>query len=121
MQTAVLIAGVEDPENELIKPAAQGTKNVLSSAVKSKDTVKRVIVTSSFAGLEMMLVSCISIGLIASCMLFFAMQLCSGSSGNCCPWSNAHARHHRCAQPCQQQCIYMNSTNKTFKGIASAR
>ena len=34
----------------MIKPALEGTKNVLSSVLKSKDTIKRVIVTSSFAG-----------------------------------------------------------------------
>ena len=43
-------ADVKDPVKEFIEPAVQGTKNVLSAAIKSKDTVKRVIVTSSFAG-----------------------------------------------------------------------
>lgn len=39
-----------DAHKELIQPAVDGTKNVLSSVAKSKDTVKRVILTSSVAG-----------------------------------------------------------------------
>ena len=35
---------------DLVEPALHGTQNVLSSVAKSKDTVKRVIKTSSFAG-----------------------------------------------------------------------
>ena len=45
-----MFAGVEDVENELLKPAKQGTLNVLQSVSKSLDTVKRVVLTSSFAG-----------------------------------------------------------------------
>ncbi len=45
------VAGApEDPEAFFVKPAVEGTKNVLSSVLKSKDTVKRVVLTSSFAG-----------------------------------------------------------------------
>ena len=36
---------------DLVEPAVHGTQNVLSSVAKSKDTVKRVIQTSSFAGM----------------------------------------------------------------------
>ncbi|KAK9792717.1 hypothetical protein WJX73_002527 [Symbiochloris irregularis] len=43
--------GVEDPENELVKPAKEGTLNLLKSVAKSKDTVKRVVLTSSFAAM----------------------------------------------------------------------
>ena len=41
---------VEDPQKDLVDPALMGTRNVLSAAVKSKATVKRVVLTSSFAG-----------------------------------------------------------------------
>ncbi|KAK9812007.1 hypothetical protein WJX73_008070 [Symbiochloris irregularis] len=42
---------IEDPENDLVKPAKEGTLNVLKSVAKSKDTVKRVVLTSSFAAM----------------------------------------------------------------------
>ena len=41
---------VEDPQKDLVDPALLGTKNVLNAAVKSKATVARVVLTSSFAG-----------------------------------------------------------------------
>jgi nucleoside-diphosphate-sugar epimerase len=41
----------EDPQKELVDPAVKGTKNVLSSVAKHKDTVKRTVVTSSFAAI----------------------------------------------------------------------
>lgn len=41
---------VKDPMKDLVEPAVHGTQNVLSSVAKSKDTVKRIIQTSSFAG-----------------------------------------------------------------------
>ena len=41
---------VQDPMKDLVEPAVHGTQNVLSSVAKSKDTVKRIIQTSSFAG-----------------------------------------------------------------------
>ena len=40
----------EDPQEFFVKPAMEGTKNVLASVLKRKDTVKRVVLTSSFAG-----------------------------------------------------------------------
>ncbi|KAK9850976.1 hypothetical protein WJX84_006340 [Apatococcus fuscideae] len=46
------VAGApEDPEAFFVKPAVDGTKNVLSSVLKSKDTIKRVVLTSSFAAM----------------------------------------------------------------------
>lgn len=41
---------VHDAQKDLVDPAVLGTKNVLSAVAKSKDTVKRVVLTSSFAG-----------------------------------------------------------------------
>jgi len=41
----------KDPYEELINPAMHGTRNVLSSVVKSRDTVQRVVVTSSVAAI----------------------------------------------------------------------
>ena len=41
---------VEDPQKDLVDPALKGTRNVMNAAVKSKATVKRVVLTSSFAG-----------------------------------------------------------------------
>ncbi|KAK9842312.1 hypothetical protein WJX81_005982 [Elliptochloris bilobata] len=40
---------VEDGQRDLVDPAVKGTKNVLSAVAKSLDTVKRVVLTSSFA------------------------------------------------------------------------
>ncbi len=41
---------MQDAQRDLVDPAVLGTKNVLSAVAKSKDTVKRVVLTSSFAG-----------------------------------------------------------------------
>eukprot|EP01130_Rhizamoeba_saxonica_P002564 TRINITY_DN12347_c0_g1_i1.p1 TRINITY_DN12347_c0_g1~~TRINITY_DN12347_c0_g1_i1.p1 ORF type:complete len:363 (+),score=72.91 TRINITY_DN12347_c0_g1_i1:221-1309(+) len=40
---------IEDPQRDLIDPALEGTRNVLDSCVKHKDTVRVVVVTSSGA------------------------------------------------------------------------
>lgn len=45
------IAVKDDPHKELVEPAVHGTRNVLSSVAKSKDTIKRVILTSSVAAI----------------------------------------------------------------------
>jgi nucleoside-diphosphate-sugar epimerase len=50
---------VEDPQSQLIDPAVQGTRNVLNSAAKHKDTLARVVVTSSVAGGKSFLVGII--------------------------------------------------------------
>lgn len=39
-----------DPQKDLVDPAVKGTTTVLKSVSKSKDTVKRVVLTSSVAG-----------------------------------------------------------------------
>lgn len=41
---------VEDKQRDLINPAVEGTKNVLAAVLKSRKTVRRVIVTSSVVG-----------------------------------------------------------------------
>lgn len=40
---------VQNPQKDLVDPAVNGTKNVLASVLKAKDSVKRVVVTSSCA------------------------------------------------------------------------
>ncbi len=50
---------------DLVEPAVHGTQNVLSSVAKSKDTVKRVIQTSSFAGKLLMPHICIGHVIVA--------------------------------------------------------
>ena len=40
----------EDTQKELVEPALHGTTTVLGSVAKSKDTVRRVVLTSSLAG-----------------------------------------------------------------------
>lgn len=44
------IAGIKNPQEELIQPAVQGTRNVLN-AVNQSSTVKRVVQTSSVAAI----------------------------------------------------------------------
>lgn len=44
---------VEDAQRDLIEPAVHGTRNVLSSVAKHKDTIKRTVITSSVAGTPM--------------------------------------------------------------------
>lgn len=44
------IREVVDAQRDLVDPAVKGTLNVLASVAKSKATVKRVALTSSFAG-----------------------------------------------------------------------
>ncbi len=41
---------VENGQRDLVDPAVNGTKIVLGAVAKSLDTVKRVVLTSSFAG-----------------------------------------------------------------------
>lgn len=43
---------MEDPQRDLIDPALKGTTNVLGSVAKSKDSVKRVVLTSSVAAVR---------------------------------------------------------------------
>ncbi len=45
------LAEWNDTQKELVEPALEGTTTVLESVAKSKDTVKRVVLTSSFAGM----------------------------------------------------------------------
>ncbi|CAL8462007.1 g1538 [Coccomyxa elongata] len=44
-----VIRGIEDPQIDLVDPAVKGTKNVIGAAMKSKDSVRRVVLTSSTA------------------------------------------------------------------------
>ena len=53
---------VEDPQKDLVDPALKGTRNVMNAAAKSKASVKRVVLTSSFAGGAMP--DCASIALL---------------------------------------------------------
>ena len=43
---------VKDNMKEIVEPAVKGAQNVLSSVAKSKDTVRRVVFTSSVFGAE---------------------------------------------------------------------
>jgi nucleoside-diphosphate-sugar epimerase len=45
----LLAKDVKDPQVDLINPALKGTENVLKSVLKSSDSVKKVILTSSIA------------------------------------------------------------------------
>lgn len=44
------IRDVTDAKKQLIEPAVGGTENVLSSVAKHAKAIKRVVLTSSFAG-----------------------------------------------------------------------
>ena len=46
MASPFVISGIKDPQQQLIKPAEEGTRNVLAQVEKT-DTVKRVVLTSS--------------------------------------------------------------------------
>jgi nucleoside-diphosphate-sugar epimerase len=43
---------VQDQQRDLVDPALKGTRNVFNSIIKSKDTVKRVVLTSSVAAVH---------------------------------------------------------------------
>lgn len=43
---------VEDPQRDLVDPAVKGTTNVMETVVKQKDSVKRVVLTSSVAAVR---------------------------------------------------------------------
>jgi len=44
------ISGIRDPENELIKPAVAGVRNIFAS-IKKTGTIRRVVLTSSIAAI----------------------------------------------------------------------
>lgn len=45
------LASWEDTQKELVEPALNGTSTVLESVAKYKGTIRRVVLTSSFAGM----------------------------------------------------------------------
>lgn len=47
-------------QKDLIEPAVHGTNNILTSVAKNKHTVKRVVLTSSFAGMCLASISLLS-------------------------------------------------------------
>jgi nucleoside-diphosphate-sugar epimerase len=50
MASPFVISGITDPQQQLIKPAEEGTRNVLAQVDKT-ETVKRVVLTSSVAAI----------------------------------------------------------------------
>jgi hypothetical protein len=40
----------QDPQTQLVDPAVKGTTNLMNSVIKHKDTISRVVLTSSVAG-----------------------------------------------------------------------
>ena len=50
MASPFVISGIKDPQLQLIKPAEEGTRNVLAQVDKT-ETVKRVVLTSSVASI----------------------------------------------------------------------
>ena len=46
------LANITDPQKQLVEPAVKGTENVLRSVAKARDTVKRVVLTSSVAAVR---------------------------------------------------------------------
>jgi nucleoside-diphosphate-sugar epimerase len=50
MASPFVISGIKDPQQQLIKPAEEGTRNVLAQVDKT-ETVKRVVLTSSVASI----------------------------------------------------------------------
>eukprot|EP00877_Chromochloris_zofingiensis_P006215 jgi/Chrzof1/1847/Cz10g23160.t1 len=46
----VHLSAYADPQHDLIEPAIEGTKNILASVTKHKDTIRKVVLTSSIVG-----------------------------------------------------------------------
>ena len=49
-----------DLQRDLIEPAVKGTSNVLRSVARNRKTVRRVVFSSSIAGIQSFLVTCSS-------------------------------------------------------------
>ena len=58
------------PQEDLIDPALKGTANVVRSAAKAKDSVKRVVLTSSVAGGPQL-----SLCLATACRILYIVKL----------------------------------------------
>jgi len=72
------LASWEDTQKELVEPALEGTTTVLESVAKSKDTIRRVVLTSSFAGMLLSILS--GFELIAGYCVCYAGFCCCCSS-----------------------------------------
>lgn len=62
----------DDPQKDLLDPALKGTTTVLRSAAKSKDSIKRIVLTSSVAGAPQALCTFVC----APCMHAPVQRLC---------------------------------------------
>ena len=85
MRRSPFFIDTSSPQEDLIDPAVKGTQNVLRAAAAAKGTLKRVILTSSVAGMPLLLPDVVAICLpapsvrsvISACMLTCVVRACS--------------------------------------------